>query len=99
MACYIDSSFLLSLLLEQSLPDKIYQIWKNDNIRFSSLILNAECLIALRRINKFSSIKLPKNWLSLKEIELNTLLNEINMILFDNSILEIIKIIDTLIKK
>ena len=90
MATYIDSSFLLSILLEQNESLKAIKIWKNDDVRVSSILLQAECIITLRRISDIQKKTLPDNWLEEKEVELKNLLQEVTIKIFDKSILDII---------
>ena len=91
MPIYIDSSFLLSLLLEQKIKEEEIIIWKNHTTRLSSFLLEIECLVALRRIYGDNFESLPKKWLKTKENELKEFINEISVKKIDNSILEIIE--------
>jgi len=92
MASYIDSSFLLSIILDQNLSSKITKIWKNGEMRVSSVLLQAECIITLRRIYFNQKKGLPYNWLKEKEIELKNLIQEVSLRIIDKSILDIIEI-------
>jgi predicted nucleic acid-binding protein len=92
MASYIDSSFLLSIILEENLSSRTINVWQNEDIRVSSILLRAECIITLRRIHFNYKNKLPETWLKEKEIELNNLLQEVTLRIFDKSILDIIEI-------
>ena len=84
MATYIDSSFLLSILFEQN--------WKNDDVRVSSILLQAECIITLRRTFDNQKKILPDNWLEEKEMELKNLLQEVTIKIIDKSILDVIEL-------
>ncbi len=92
MASYIDSSFLLSIILEENLSSRTINVWQNEDIRVSSILLRAECIITLRRIHFNYKNKLPETWLKEKEIELKNLLQEVTLRIFDKSILDIIEI-------
>ena len=92
MATYIDSSFLLSILLEQNESLKAIDIWKNDDARVSSILLQAECIITLRRTFDNQKNILPDNWLEEKEIELKNLLQEVTKKIIDKSIVDVIEL-------
>ncbi len=92
MASYIDSSFLLSIILEENLSSRTINVWQNEDIRVSSVLLRAECIITLRRVHFNYKNKLPETWLKEKEIEMKNLLQEVTLRIFDKSILDIIEI-------
>ena len=49
MPTYYDSSFLLAPLLGQAPGDALARLWDQETARVSSVILEAECVTALRR--------------------------------------------------
>ena len=50
MAGYFDSSFILAAVLGQHQTAGCSRIWAGEPVRVSSILLNSECLISLRRI-------------------------------------------------
>lgn len=92
MVIYIDSSFLLSIIFEEDNIEISKQIWKDCDYRVSSILLNSECLVTLRRFHHNNKKNLDKNWLSLKEKELSDLLAEVNTRSVDDDIIEYIKL-------
>ena len=92
MVIYIDSSFLLSIIFEEDNIEISKQIWKDYGYRVSSIILNSECLVTLRRFYKNEKNNLENNWLTIKEKELSDLLAEVNTRIVDETITEYIKL-------
>lgn len=90
MIYYIDTSFLLSILFNETTKANSIGIWKKAPIRMSSVLLKAESLISLRRLN--SHLNLKQNWLQIKQTELDEILNEVTMRNVDEKILEVIKL-------
>ncbi len=50
MATYFDSSAVLEVLLGNAQSDEIIKCWADDSDRVSSILLEAECVTVLRRI-------------------------------------------------
>ena len=92
MIIYIDSSFLLSILFQEETYEESKKTWQGYNYRVSSLLLESECLVTLRRFYVNNAPTLEKNWLSIKEKELYDLLDEVNIRIFDENITEYIKL-------
>lgn len=90
MIIYIDTSALLSIIFEEDGHKTAMEIWSESDLRFSSVLLKAESKISLRRIYKNYQKKLGKDWISEKEIKLNSLLEEINFCNLDEAIIEMI---------
>jgi predicted nucleic acid-binding protein len=88
MIIYIDSSALLSIILRENDHEKAEKIWLNSDLRLSSILLEAECKITLRRI--CNQKKLGKSWIVKKLEELTLLLEEVNLSNIDRTIIEII---------
>jgi predicted nucleic acid-binding protein len=92
MVIYIDSSFLLSIIFEEENSEISKTIWKDHDYRVSSILLELECLVTVRRFYNNNRNSLEGNWLGLKEKELSELLQEVNIRIVDEKILEYIKL-------
>jgi predicted nucleic acid-binding protein len=86
MLSYFDSSILLSILLNEQRQDEAYLLWKNSEIKVSSILLRIETIVTLRRIYEQNKSKLDENWLGKKTKELEEYLNEINYLIIDDRI-------------
>lgn len=87
---YFDSSLVLSILLNESISLEAAKIWSENRLRISSVLLEAECYIGLRRQNT------KKNNTSKTSIEKNLLfiadrLETVTLTAFDSKILPIIR--------
>ena len=80
MAIYIDTSLLLSLILEDSQYAKAYAIWENHPSKAASSLIKIESVISLKRLYFLQFAKKNKNWLKDKMKILNELLNEIHLL-------------------
>lgn len=92
MLIYVDSSFLLSILFGEDDGEISKEIWKTYDFRVSSILLEAECLVTLRRFYHNNKKNLEKSWLDWKEKELYELLEEVNIRILDEEIIEYIKL-------
>jgi len=92
MVIYIDSSFLLSIIFEEENSEISKTIWKDHDYRVSSILLESECLVTVRRFYNNNRKNLESNWLALKEKELYELLEEVNIRIVDEKIIEYIKL-------
>jgi predicted nucleic acid-binding protein len=92
MVIYIDSSFLLNIIFEEENSEISKTIWKDHDYRVSSILLESECLVTVRRFYKNNRNNLESNWLLLKEKELYELLEEVNVRIVDEKIIEYIKL-------
>ena len=88
MIVYLDSSVLLSLLFEESTVSNSIEIWKKSEIRVSSILLEAECKITIKRVYAHNKKKLDKFWKEKKLSELDRLLEEINLKNIDSTTIE-----------
>ncbi len=88
MIVYLDSSVLLSLLFEESTVSNSIEIWKKSEIRVSSILLEAECKITIKRVYAHNKKKLDKFWKEKKLSELDRLLEEINLKNIDSVTIE-----------
>jgi len=50
MALYIDTSFLLAVILQEQAA--LVAIWEQDEVRIKSILLHAECMVTLRRLGR-----------------------------------------------
>ena len=88
---YIDSSFLLAILLAESNRQKHIQAWNSATHRLGSILLEAECMVTLRRSHRNSSGRLPSEWLEVKEAQMKELLDEVSQKVIDRSIIQHIR--------
>jgi predicted nucleic acid-binding protein len=86
MLSYFDSSVILSLLFNEQRQYDAYLLWKNSDVRVSSLLLPIETTISLRRAYKNSNY--DKSWYDEKKGELTEYVNSIDYIVVDNKIVE-----------
>ena len=88
MIVYLDSSVVLSLLFEESTVSNSIEIWKKSEIRVSSILLETECKIIIKRTYAHNKKKLDKFWKEKKLSELDRLLEEINLKNIDSTTIE-----------
>jgi len=74
---YFDSSLLMSILLEESRELEAKKIWKDHQVKFSSILLKIETNISLLRFYNRQRNKFDKIWLANKKIKLRELLNDV----------------------
>lgn len=92
MVAYFDSSFLLSILLDEDTKTEAYSLWKGAEIRVSSILLKIETIIVLRRAYDHFKSQLSTNWLTQKTLELDEYLKEVNYRLLDEEIEQSIRL-------
>lgn len=90
MIVYIDSSVILSILFQEKNLDNSKEIWKSSETRVSSILLEAECRISIKRTYFHNKKKLTSSWKDKKLKELESLLEEINFKNIDSATLEIV---------
>ena len=88
-AGYIDTSFLLSILLEDENFEKSVDCWSSLEHMYSSVLLEIESRISFHRYSKETSQS--KKWYREKEQELQELLTAINRRTVDEEIVNEIK--------
>lgn len=88
MIVYLDSSVILSLLFEESTLSNSIEIWKKSEIRVSSILLEAECKITIKRTHEHNKKKLDKFWKEKRLSELDRLLEEIHLKNIDSTTIE-----------
>ncbi len=91
MPAYFDSSVLLSLLKNDSQARRAADLWGEYEERISSVLLEIECTIVLRRIAAQFRSQLPQNWLSSCELKLRASLEEASLKEVDGSIVSLIR--------
>jgi predicted nucleic acid-binding protein len=82
---YIDSSFLLAILLDEEKQGIACEYWQN-SIKVSSILLKIEAIIVLRRTHEINKNKLDGNWLGKKTKILDEYLDEVNYMIIDHNI-------------
>jgi predicted nucleic acid-binding protein len=96
MISYIDSSVVLSIIFQEANLENSVKIWKKSEIRVSSILLEAESKISIKRTFLNNRRKLGQTWKERKLIELDSLLEEINLKNLDSSTIENLNKEDTL---
>ncbi|GHV96452.1 hypothetical protein AGMMS50293_27720 [Spirochaetia bacterium] len=90
MVSYFDSSALMSIILQQSRKDEALYLWKNSQIKVSSILLKLESLISIRRHYENNKNNFDSSWLAIKTADLNEFLSEATFINIDTTIESII---------
>lgn len=90
MVCYLDSSVVLTILLDEPRNQKAKELWFSCNTRVSSLLLKLETITVVRRTYEHNKSKLDPSWLTRKTIELDEFLKEVNFRIIDSEIEQII---------
>jgi predicted nucleic acid-binding protein len=98
MIQYLDSSFLLSIILDDANTARAREIWFQAEHRFSSILLKIETLVVLRRVFAHRQATLPRDWLDMKEGELRNLWGGIHFRNLDHDIFAILETRPTLSK-
>lgn len=88
---YFDSSALLSVLLQEAKADTAAALWNQFTRRVSSILLNAECWIGMRRHFARSGLDPKKGWLEERAEFLSGALATVQITPVDGRILEIMK--------
>jgi hypothetical protein len=92
MIQYIESSLILSLILEDEFHEKASIIWNQKHENVSSILTSIETIIVVRRFFKLIKSKFPQNWLSKNEKKLRELFAECSLVKIDESILSILEL-------
>ncbi|MBP7280127.1 MAG: PIN domain-containing protein [Leptospiraceae bacterium] len=90
MTVYLDSSVILSIIFQEPTLEKSIEIWKSSTIRISSILLEAECKISIKRYYFHNKKKLTSTWKNKKLEELDKLLEEIHSKNIDSSTTQIV---------
>jgi predicted nucleic acid-binding protein len=88
MISYIDSSVILSIIFQEATLENSIEIWKKSEIRVSSILLEAECKISIKRTYFHNKKKLGQLWKERKLFELEKLFEEINLKNVDSATIE-----------
>jgi predicted nucleic acid-binding protein len=88
----VETSIILSLILEDEFHEKASKIWNQKNDVICSILTSIEATIVLRRFYKSNKSKLTSNWLSKNEKRLNEILSECSLVKIDDSILSILEL-------
>ena len=92
MVCYIETSIILSLLLEDEFFDEAVKIWNSPNEKVTSILTGIECIIVIRRYYKTYSKKLTSKWLSIQEKKIKEMLSECNLLNIGEDVQKIIEL-------
>lgn len=91
MIAYFDSSAVLAFLMQQAEGESVRDIWVEQPIRVSSVLLKAECFINLRR----NAARLPasqsREWLHQRLALLASCVEEITLADVDGSVLAVLE--------
>jgi predicted nucleic acid-binding protein len=91
MLQYLDSSFLLSLILGDANTPQARETWIQAGHRFSSLLLKIETLTVVRRVYAVHHATLPEKWLAMKEGALRSLWESVHFRNLDQEIFSILE--------
>jgi predicted nucleic acid-binding protein len=90
-AAYFDSSALLCVLLQEAKAEVAATLWNQFTRRVSSILLNAECWIGMRRHFSRSGVSPEKAWLEERADFLSGALATVQIAPVDGRILEILR--------
>lgn len=79
MPVYIDTSFFLSIVFEDTNYELSYESWIGDDYRFSSSLLEIESFINIHKVYRENRKVLNKRWLDESLTRQRELLTEINL--------------------
>ncbi len=91
MPAYFDSNILVSILKNDSQAGRAARLWEDHKVRVSSILLEIECLIVIRRFGRQFEERLPEGWLPAKENQLQKALGAVTLRGIDSVIVEIIR--------
>jgi hypothetical protein len=81
---------LLSIILDEEKQREALPLWKNSQIKVSSILLKLESLISLRRHYEYNKNNFDSSWLTTKTTQLNEFLCEVTFTNIDTIIDSII---------
>ncbi|ALO28576.1 DNA-binding protein (plasmid) [Leptospira borgpetersenii serovar Ballum] len=79
MPVYIDTSFFLSIIFEDTNYELSYESWIGDDYRFSSSLLEIESFVNIHKVYRENRKVLNKRWLDESLTRQRELLTEINL--------------------
>jgi len=97
MATYYDSSAVLAILLRQPDAERCTREWEGETVRIASILLEAECLIVLRRIARLPGPEVKASFLKERAAALSSLMEEVSLEDVHRSILEVLRLAPPLV--
>ena len=91
MPIYYDSSSLLAVLLGEASQRTIISIWESDSQRNASILLEAEAIVALRRVAGISGLTTDSPRLKARFQELETYLGGVVLREVDRSVINVLR--------
>ncbi|EKO53010.1 toxin-antitoxin system, toxin component, PIN domain protein [Leptospira kirschneri str. 200803703] len=79
MSIYIDTSFFLSIVFEDTNYKQSYETWMKDEYRFSSKLIEVESFINIHKVYRENRKVLNKRWLDESLTRQRELLTGINL--------------------
>jgi predicted nucleic acid-binding protein len=92
MTCYMDSSFLLALVLDEERAAYTRDVWESADNRASSILLHFESLIVVRRVYENIRRRVSRDWLSKREDLLAAMIGEVDLRIVDAGILKTVEL-------
>lgn len=92
MVHYIETSIILSLLLEDEFYDEATKIWNAKSEKVTSILTGIESIIVIRRFYKANSKSLTSKWVSTQEKRIKEMLSECNLLSIGEDIQKIIEL-------
>ena len=90
-AAYFDSSALLSVVLKETRADELSKLWEKTERKVSSILLEAECWIGLRRQWAREGSAPDAEWMAERSEYLSGVLSELDVKPVDGTILSMIR--------
>ena len=91
MACYYDSSIILSVILEEKGDFDPALIWDDVTIRLSSNLLKVECIVGIRKAGFLQNLSAEDEWVTHRVDLLEQYFNGIHFKMMDSSIEDMIR--------
>ncbi len=88
---YFDSSVLLAVLLGEPKAAQAAALWQEHTDRVSSILMEAECFVNLRRYAHLLGKKIPAGWLDTATSVLTENMEGLSVQKVDSDIMEIIR--------
>jgi len=91
MAAYVDSSFLLAIILGQADAGACTTIWAGERVRVSSILMKMECIVSLRRVAFQGGFTAEKAWVASRLDALDPFFQQVSFKTVDDSIENMIR--------
>ena len=91
MAAYVDSSFLLAIILGQADADACSILWTGEHIRVSSILMKMECIVSLRRVALQCGFAADQGWVASRLDGLEPFFQQVSFKTVDDSIENMIR--------